>query len=437
MAWPAPGVDVASYDKTANTYSRNIDNVLYPMICAKSQLIDRVPKVSVDGAKYEWESANTRGKTFVSDAPTGSTAIASSATGTKIGGGTSGIGLTIQVGSLIRNVSRATPVGTYGADEIMEVIKSPAGAPAGPAPDDAGDITVKRNAAQPVGSTAGNGSTAHAATDTYEILASPKQEGSSPDENKYVDVTLAANYTQIMDFYLTVTGSQLASKRLIAADSLQRQFDDRLIELKNEIESMLLYGVLNPGNAATGADTEANAWIGTDSYARRTKGFQQFQNVAAAYSNGLVDYATKAVTENAIYQLVANLMTLGNDMTDPLLLVTHPNNIRTISAFGADKVRVTQAETKWGRALKTLETDLGVELELCPVMGMSKSDLFIINTKKIFLTEFRPFVKMEWGIDTSTPDGTDAWKQRYLGELGVKVIDGSKSHASLQYITWV
>ena len=430
MAFPTPGVEPASYDKTANTYSRNIDNVLYPIICSKSQLVDRFPKVPVDGAKYEWESANTRGRTFLSDAPGTGTGIVGSATEAIIGGGAAGsLGLTLQAGSLIRNVTRATPVGTYGADEILRVTAAVGSA-------SAGDFPVKRNYAQPVGSTYNQGSTAHAATDVFEILASPKQEGSSPDENKYTDVILAANYTQIMDFYLTVTGSQLASKRLIAADSLQSQFDNRLVELKNEIESMLLYGAVNPDNAAQGADTEANAWIGTDAYARTTKGFQQFQNVAAAYTNGLVDYATKAVTESAISQLVANLMSVGNDMSDPLILVAHPNNIRTISGFGADKVRITQSETKWGRALKTLETDLGVDLELVPCMNASKSDLFIINTKKVFLTEFRPFVKMEWGIDTSTPDGTDAWKQRYLGELGVKVIDGPKSHASLQYITW-
>ena len=430
MAFPTPGVDVASYDKTANTYSRNIDPILYPMLCAKSQLIDRFPKVPVDGAKYEWEMANTRGKTFTSVASSTaangvSNAGGSGLTGNVMIGCGTGIGVTLQKGSLIRSVSNATPIGTYGADEIMRVTAN-----------DGTDLTVKRNYAQPVGSTTVVGSAALTAGTIYEILASPKQEGSSPDENKYIDVSLAANYTQIMDFYLTVTGSQLASKRLIAADSLQRQFDDRLIELTNEIESMLLYGAINPGSAATGADTEANAWIGTDAYARTTKGFQQFQNVAAAYSNGLVDYASKAVSENAINQLVANYMSVGNDMTDKLIVVSHPNNMRTISSFGADKVRVTQQETKWGRALKTLETDLGVDLELVPCMNCSKSDLFIINTKKVFMTEFRPFVKMEWGIDTSTPDGTDAWKQRYLGEYGVKVIDGPKSHASLQYITW-
>jgi hypothetical protein len=425
MAYPTPGVDVASYDKTANSYARNIDSVLYPMICAKSQLIDRFPKQPVDGTKYEWESANTRGKTFVSAAPTDGTGVVGSASATEIGPGT-GIGATLQAGSLIRNASVATPIGTYGADEIMLVTSVAAN----------GDLQVKRNVGQPVGSTTNSGSTAHTATATYEILYSPKHEGSSPDENKYKDVSLEANYTSILDFYLTVTGSQLASKRLIAADSLQRQFDDRLIELKNEMESMLLYGVRNPGSGATGADTEANAWTGTDSYARMARGFQQFQNVAAAYSAGLVDYATKAVTEDAINTLVANLITAGNDMTNPLILVAHPNHIRTINAFGADKVRITQDETKWGRALKTLETDLGVSLELVPCLNMSKSDLFIIDTKKVFLTEFRPFVKMEWGIDTSTPDGTDAWKQRYLGEYGVKVIDAAKSHASIEYITW-
>src|SRR5665647_903133 len=115
MAYPTPGVDVASYDKTANTYSRNIDNVLYPMICAKSQLVDRFPKVPVDGTKFEWETANTRGKTF--------TAAASSTANDGIGGTTpttnqvmgcgTGLGIGVEAGSLIRNVTRATPVGTY------------------------------------------------------------------------------------------------------------------------------------------------------------------------------------------------------------------------------------------------------------------------------------------------------------------------------------
>ena len=196
MAYPTPGVDVASYDKTANTYSRNIDNILYPMICAKSQLISRFPKVPVDGTKFEWEVANTRAKTFVADASGAATDIAQSATGTHIGMGTA---TGLPAGTLLRNVSRATPVGTYGADEVMRTTEAVSGT-------SAGDVVVKRNYANAVGSTVNEGSTAHVTTDTYEILTEVKHEGSQPDENKYTDVSLEANYTQIMDFYLAVTG---------------------------------------------------------------------------------------------------------------------------------------------------------------------------------------------------------------------------------------
>jgi hypothetical protein len=309
-------------------------------------------------------------------------------------------------------------------DEIMMVTAN-AGA-------DGSDITVKRNYAQPVGSVTNQGSTAHTATSTYEILYSPKEEGSSPDENKYTDVSLVANYTSILDFYLTVTGSQLASNRLLPADSMQRQFDDRSTELRNEIESMLLYGALNPGSAAQGADTEANAWAGNDTYEHTTKGIQNF----IAATGGNVDYTTKAVTYDAINDILATIQSNGTDMMDNFILVAHPQNARQISGFGADKVMVQQTDKTWGRYITTLITDLGVSLDVVPCVNCCKSDLFILDTKKIAIADFRPFVKFEWGIDTSSPDGTDAYKQRYLGELGVKVVDGTKSHGLISAISW-
>jgi hypothetical protein len=412
MAWPAPGADVASYDKTANTMGRTVDSVLWPMLCAKSQLLDRIPKMPVDNVKFEWETANTNSRIYTESSHSDTTIDGSGAASNCHVVLTSVAGL--QEGAILRNATRATPIGTYGADELMQVTGI-----------STLDVTVTRDYAR---QNSGTGSTAHALGDTFEVLWSPKEEGSTPNENKYRDVSITENYTNILDFYLTVTGSQLASKRLVAGDTLQRQFEDRLVELKNDMESMFLYGALNYG----GAGTESNAHAGSDAYVRTTKGFQNF----ICASGGNVDYTSKAVTEEAINTLFLNLLTNGVDMSDTFITVAHPQNIRTINAFGADKVRITQDETKWGRALKTLETDLGVTTELVPCLNCSKSDLFIIDTKKVALAEFRPFVKMEWGIDTSNPDGTDAWKQRYLGEYGVKVVDGTKSHGALGYISW-
>jgi hypothetical protein len=409
MAFPTPGSDVASYDKTANTRGRTVDPILWPMLCAKSQLTDRIAKEATPTVKFEWETANTNARTFTShDAE--ATPIAGSGSDLHLG-----VAVTnIQHGAIIRNATRATPIGTYQVDEIMQVSEV-----------EATQLHVTRDYAR---QNSGTGSTAHTANDVYEVLWSPKEEGSSPEANKYKDVSLVENYCNTLDFHLNVTGDQLADKRLVAGDNLQRQFDDRLVELKNDIESMLLYGALNYG----GAGTEADAYGGSDTYVRTTKGLQNF----IAASGGNVDYTSHSVTEESINALMMTLLTNGNDMSDPYLLVAYPSTIRTINTFGADKVRITQAETKWGRALKTLETDLGVELELVPCLNCSKSDMFILNTKKIKLMEFRPFFKMEWGIDTSTPTGVDVWNQRYLGSLGVKVVDGPKSHALQSSITW-
>ena len=320
----------------------------------------------------------------------------------------------MQEGAIIRNSTRATPIGTYEVDEIMQVNEVAAT-----------ELHVVRDFAR---QNSGTGSTAHVNGDYFEVLWSPKEEGSSPDENRYKDVSLVYNYVNTLDFHLNVTGDQLASKRLVAGDTLQRQFEDRLVELKNDMESMLLYGAMNYG----GAGTEADAYAGSDSYVRTTKGLQNF----IAATGGNVDYTSHIVTEQSINALMMTLLTNGVDMTDKFLLVAHPQHIRTINSFGSDKVRITQAETKWGRALKSLETDLGIELELVPCLNCSKSDMFILDTKKIKLAEFRPFFKMEWGIDTSTPTGVDVWNQRYLGSYGVKVVDGTKSHALQSAITW-
>jgi len=409
MAWPTPGSGVASYDKTANTMGRSVDPVLWPMLCAKSQLIDRIPKESVDNTKFEWETANTNARTFLSH-NADATEIAGSGSNLHLGCASPGV----QEGAIIRNATRATPIGTYEVDELMQVYEVAAT-----------ELHVTRDFAR---QNSGTGSTAHVNGDYFEVLWSPKEEGSSPDENRYKDVTLVYNYVNTLDFHLNVTGDQLASKRLVAGDTLQRQFEDRLVELKNDMESMLLYGAMNYG----GAGTEADAYAGSDSYVRTTKGVQNF----IAASGGNVDYTSHIVTEQSINALMMTLLTNGVDMTDKFLLVAYPSVIRTINAFGSDKIRITQAETKWGRALKSLETDLGVELELVPCMNCSKSDMFILDTKKIKLAEYRPFFKMEWGIDTSTPTGVDVWNQRYLGSYGVKVVDGTKSHALQSAITW-
>jgi hypothetical protein len=225
--------------------------------------------------------------------------------------------------------------------------------------------------------------------------------------------------------FLTVTGSQLASKRIVAGDTLQRQFDDRLVELMNQVERMFLYGIVDAASPA-----------GTASVPRKSKGLQNYLSTAPAATLGTLDYNTKDVTEYAINTIMQNMADNGQDMGVKFLLVGANFNIRKVAGFGADKVRVTQDQTTWGRSIKSFETDLGVELELVPCHNCARTDVFIVNTAKAQLVTFRPFEAEEFGKGTSAPNGTDAWCKRYLGEVGVKVVDSYFAHGLLTQLPW-
>ena len=104
-------------------------------------------------------------------------------------------------------------------------------------------VTVTRDAGGQA--TANACSTAHANGNRYQVIYTPKPEGSGPDANKYADVTLVENYCNSVDFYLTVTGDQAATKRLVAGDTMDNQFQKNLLALQNDLEGMFFYGALN------------------------------------------------------------------------------------------------------------------------------------------------------------------------------------------------
>ncbi len=399
MAYPATDL-TATYDKTANTFGRSVDSKLWPALMAKSPLLTMLPRFTVDHTKYEWETQNEPTRLYT-EASSGSTTIDGSGTLTALVV-TSAAGL--EEGMLLRNTSRATPVGTYGVDEIMLVTTV-----------SSTTLTVYRDYQN---QNAGTGSTAHALADIFEVIGNAKEEGSSPDANKYRDVTLAENYTQIMDFYLNATGSQMASKRLIPADNMAAQTAMGVTKLANEMESMFLYGALNSG---------ANA--GSDSYVRTTKGLQQY--IAASGSN--LDYSTKVVTAPALDARFAAIIDDKTDPSDPFKIVCHPSRAREMSHFGEDIVRTTQETTQWGRSIQTFKSDLGIEADIIWTLNCSKSDLFIIDMAKVGIAVYRPWKQAQVTYES---DLVDAYRQRVLGEHGVKVVDGLYSHAGLGYLTW-
>jgi hypothetical protein len=314
-------------------------------------------------------------------------------------------GTPIQKGSILKNVSRATPIGTYGADELLEVTANTAGV-----------CTVVRDVGR---QNSGAGSDAHTIGDSFQIVYAPKEEGSKEDQNMYKDVTLVTNYVNDVDYYIEVTGDFAHARPLVRADNLANQTAKGVLHLKNELESMLLYACLNNSASA-----------GSSAYVRRTKGIDQF--LVASGAN--IDYSTKDVTEQALNDLMGLILDDGTDEADDFVIVCHPAWSRYMSEqFGSDKVRISQSETKWGRHINTFASSSGVDIDILPSLNCSKSDLFILDMSKIGLATYRPFEQTSVAFGD---DMVDKWRQRTIGAFGVKVVDALYSHAKLGYLTW-
>jgi len=402
MAWPAVS-QTATHDKTAGTFDTSVDPKLWAALMAKSPLIEMVSRFGVDSFEFKFETDNEPTRTYVLENST--TGIEDGPSATNVAATFTG-GTLIEQGTLLRNTSRATPLAVaYNyTDEIMEVITNAAGVCA---------------VVRAVNGDRTNGSATAVIGDVFEVVYAPKPEGSSAGSNKYRDVTLVTAYTNILDFYLEVTGSQAATKRLVGADTLENQFQKNLLKLQNEIESMLLYGMHNSTAA------------GDDTYVRRTKGLDQY--LVGGYANGVVDYTTLDVTEAALNSIFSGIVLNKTDPSNKFIIACHPLGARKISTFGADKVRIGEEMTKWGRYIDTFKTDLGLTAPVIWTLNCAKSDLFVVNLTKMAIAQFRPFQKATW---TYGDDGVDAWRQRYLGEIGVKVVNGTLSHGKIGKITW-
>jgi len=390
------------------TVGRDVDQNLWDMMCAENLIFNMVSKGTTSQPKFEWEYSQTNNK-YITLTSIGTSGIEdSSGSTTKAAGADATEHALLQAGMILKNASRATPIGTTTGimDELMIVTA------VGNAYTDGFDVTRDYAAIA-----SGTGSTAHTAGDKLEILYTPLSEGSlaSASPNKYKKVGEASNNVVTFDMKLECSGDQFARGMLIAKDNLQTQYENRMLELRNQIASMILYGV-----DATGSD----------SVLRNGSGLAHFM------SGGNVDYTSTVLTPTVLNDIFAAIMDDGGSPSDSYAIVGSPYSAQVISAFGEDKVRLTQENLRYGRQVKEFVSDLGFVAPIVAEPMCSKSNLFVINRRKAQLLTFRPFTKWEWGAYTSNPNGDDAYHQRTLGSMGLKLVDPTTAHGMCVKLAW-
>lgn len=409
----------ASFDVTARTEGRSVDSVLWDSMFAKSRALEVIgvgPQINQQ--RHEWIGLGGDTKYVTAVDHAGATTIDAHASNQELVISEADAAQ-IQVGTLLVNDSRATPIGTYQRNEVLMATALAAA--------DSGyvHVTVTRDAGV---FNSGTGSTAHVHTDVFKILGTVLQEGSSAasDPNKYVADTILENYTQIQSMKMQLTGSQKARAMEVVDSEVERQWSRSLGQLKNQMAMLMLYGY----NSATA--------VGSDTVIRQAKGLKDFlvDNIVSA--NPLIDYTTTTLSYDAINALLIKLAMNGADPeSSNLKILTSYQTKDVMGNWDLDKVRTTLNDEKVGREISIFKSTLGFQLEIIADPMVEKNDLFIIDPAKIKFIPFRPFQKSEWGLGTSAPNGDDMWYQRTIGEHTLQVVDPGYAHACMTYLTWL
>ena len=404
----------ASFDVTARTEARSVHGVLLDAMFAKSRFLEVMGagESTNQQQRHEWISLAAPAE-FVTSTSTTNTTIDGSASLTVLEVSTADAAK-LKPGSLLINVTRATPIGTYQRNEVLQVTAVSA----------ANLVTVVRD----IGAyNSGTGSNVHADTDVFRIVHEPTQEGSlaSADANTYSADSIFENYTQINTMKMQLTGSQKARAMEVVSSEVERQWQRELIALKNKRCNQFIYGT----NSATA--------VGSDTVIRQSKGLLDFLVDNINSSNALIDYTTTALTYDSINALFIKLVTNGADPSENYKIVTSPVSADVISTWDSDKVVLDRTENTVGRQITMFKSSMGFTAEVVMEPMIMKSDLFIINPPKLFPATFRPYETQEWGKGTSAPNGDDMWYRRTIGEETLVCIDPGYAHAALTYLTWL
>jgi len=406
MSYVDPSI-LTTYEQAGTaTVGRSLDQNLWDMMLAENLIFNMITKGTTTQPKIEWEYSKPNPKQVQSlNVASG---ITGSGSNTVLKVSASDF-LLLQNGTILKNRTRATLIGTtYVMMDEELIVTSTAGG--------ASNITVARDYGTIA---AGTGSTAHADNDYLEILYTPLSEGSlaSASPNKYVKVGEASNTVAGFDFKLECSGDVFARGMIVAKDNLQTQYENRMIELRNQIASMIQYGYQKTAS---------------DSVLPNSAGLASFMG----QSGGNVDYTSTVLTPAVLNNLFATIRNNGGSPTDPYTIFCAPAKAQTISTFGEDKVRLSQEQTRYGRQIREFMSDLGFVASIVDEPTCSPSNLFVVNRRKAQLLTFRPFQKWEWGAYTSNPNGDDAYHQRTYGSMGMKVVDPLTAHGMCAKLAW-
>jgi uncharacterized protein YaaQ len=291
-----------------------------------------------------------------------------------------GQGTRLRIGTLLRDTAQ-------GKTEVIQVTAI-----------SSDTITIVRG----YGSTTGE---AHAASATFRIIGRPKQSGEDVSVDRSTVRTRRNNYCQIFEDAVIIAGDAEAVLKAGVPSEVALQAADRMIELMRELDNSIIMGVVNEAAPS-------------DTVYRSMGGVIEFLTLANGNSNS-TNEATSEQVINDMYRQAYN------DGGNPNLLVVNQSQMKVISTFNADKIRIAPGVNMAGVFVTKFMTDLGQELDILLDRWMPDDTAVLLDTSRLMVV---PLTSRSFGMKVIAPTG-DAEKRQILGDYTIEIRNPLEAHA--------
>ena len=214
-----------------------------------------------------------------------------------------------------------------------------------------------------------------AASAKVYIVGSFANEGSVPDRDTSRKRSLLSNNLTILRYDIQMTGSQAKTDMYAVPDELQHQTKMRLLEMQLDRERAVLLsrGLARSATIPGFMDGVLNLFVGPGSLNT---------SWAAGVAGGWIDDTTTALGETAFNNMVATCFENGGR---PNCVVGGVSQIRKFTSWATDRIRSTPDTRVGGQYITQYMSDVGITLDLVPMMKWPTDLLFILDDTKMTL----------------------------------------------------
>lgn len=355
----------------------DLSDVVSAILLSDTNLLSRIGISGVATQfNHEWLEDALNASTLV-DAESGGLDAAGSNTDLAV---TTGQGVRARIGTLLRDRAK-------GKTEVLQVT------------DVSTDtLTVTRG----YGSTSAE---AHSQGSTWDIVAQPRQSGQDASSDVSTARSRKSNYVQGFERTVVIAGDAQAVLKAGVADELAHQTQQRLMEMMVELDKSIVSGIISSST-------------GSDSVYPTMKGLIEFLTQSGANSSA----ADEAISPAVLNQMMQDIY---DDGGTPTVIACGQAQMRKISSFDADKVRVVPGPGMSGRYVTQFMSDLGVVLDIVLDRNIPPDTAMVLDTNRLAVV---PLVNRSFAIEELGKTG-DAFKREINGNYTLECRNATQAHA--------